>query len=100
MIFFDTETYPIRPGRQAPRIVCVQLTGPDRILLRDEGLDVLESALRNNETLVAHNAAFDMLALVANRPRLLEPVFRAYEEDQQQDHIGHDLGRIPHHLDL
>ena len=39
----DQETYPIRPGRQAPRVVCVQsrVDGVDRLELREPGLDRL-----------------------------------------------------------
>lgn len=81
IVFFDTETFPIRPGRQAPRVVCVQ-TSPDHLELREEGLDRIEEALDAGATLVAHNAAFDVLCTSATRPRLLEKWVKAYEEDR------------------
>lgn len=87
MIFaFDTETFPIRPGLQAPRVVCVQSLSDDmepRIELRDPGLDRLEAALDDPGTvLVGHNVAFDALATSATRPRLLRKWFRAYADDR------------------
>lgn len=83
MIFaFDTETYPIRPGRQAPLVVCVQ-TLSGGVELREEGLDRLEVALAGEEAiLVAHNAAYDAACSIATRPRLLRPWFEAYDADR------------------
>ena len=80
IFFFDTETFPIRPGRQAPRVVCVQSTAAG-IELRDPGLDRLEAALRS-DTIVGHNVAYDAACSIATRPRLLEPWLRAYDEDR------------------
>jgi len=84
ILFFDTETYPIRPGRQAPRVVCVQSrdeTG-DRIELREAGLDRLESALLGGARIVGHNVAFDAACTIASRPRLLPLWLDAYTDDR------------------
>lgn len=84
---FDSETYLIRPGRQAPRVVCVQSKDPRdgvaRIELTEPGLDRLESALADPRIrFVGHNVAFDMACAIATRPRLLRPIFAAYKADR------------------
>jgi hypothetical protein len=94
----DTETYPIRPARQAPRVVCVQTrdeTG-GRIEARDPGLDRLEAALRDRSILiVGHDVAYDALCSIATRPRLLLPWLDAYEADRVVcTHIRESLARI------
>lgn len=95
MIFaFDTETFPIRPGRQAPRIVCVQ-SREGGIELREPGLDRLERALHEGALIVGHNVAYDALCSIASRPRLLVPWFRAYESDRVACTLEREkLGRI------
>lgn len=82
MIFaFDTETFPIRPGRQAPRVVCVQ-SNTAGLQLREEGLDTIESILDSDFQIVAHNTAYDVLCTIASRPRLAEKWLRAYSADR------------------
>lgn len=79
---FDSETYPIRPGLQAPLVVCVQ-SQAGQIEARDPGLDRIESALRDPSVLfVGHNIAFDVLASIASRPRLLALWLDAYDADR------------------
>lgn len=83
IFFFDSETYPIRPGRQAPRVVCVQSrTDQDRIELREDGLDRLEAHLAAGSRIVGHHVAFDAACSIATRPRLLRPWFEAYSADR------------------
>lgn len=82
---FDSETFKIRPGRQAPRVVCVQSRhlGTDRVELREPGLDRLETALQDPEILIfGHGVAFDVVASIATRPRLLPLWFEAYDADR------------------
>lgn len=81
MIFWDTETYPIRPGRQAPRIVCVQ-TSTGGLELREPGLDRIEAGLSGGESFCGHSVSYDVLCAIAARPSLLEPFFWAYAEDR------------------
>lgn len=79
---FDTETFPIRPARQAPRVVCTQ-TRAGGIEPREPGLDRLERLLADPDVLiVGHNTAFDAMASIATRPRLLRPWFEAYSADR------------------
>tara|TARA_R110000868_G_scaffold83620_3_gene235898 strand:- start:3247 stop:5388 length:2142 start_codon:yes stop_codon:yes gene_type:complete len=94
----DTETFPIRPGRQAPRVVCVQIRSGigDRIFEREPGLDLLEEALADPEILiVGHAVAYDALCSIATRPRLIRAWIRAYESDRVVcTHIRESLARI------
>ena len=85
-IALDSETYPIRPGRQAPRVVCVQIHDPrrgDLLFDRERGLDDLERLLAEPETLIyGHSLAFDALTSIATRPRLLPLWITAYRADR------------------
>jgi hypothetical protein len=81
IVGFDTETYPIRPGRQAPLVVCVQ-TRAGGVEPREEGLDRLEALLASEAVLTAHSAAYDAACSIASRPRLLRPWFEAYSADR------------------
>lgn len=82
--YFDTETFPIRPGRQAPRVVCVQSrsTRGDYLELREPGLDRVEAALRSGALMVAHSTAYDAACTIATRPSLLPLWFEAYSQDR------------------
>lgn len=51
-----------------------------QILLREDALDLVEVLLRDGITLVGQNIVFDMAVCIANRPRLIIPVFRAFEQ--------------------
>ena len=82
-VAFDTETHLIAPGRAAPRMVVGTFCdneGRSEILLREDALDVVEQLLDAGTTLVGQNIVFDMAVCIANRPRLLVPVFRAFEQ--------------------
>ena len=78
---FDTETFPIRPGRQAPRVVCLQA---DRsIYLRPQGLERLRARLADPQVLIfGHEVAFDVLATIATDPTLLLPWLEALDADR------------------
>lgn len=82
-VAFDTETWLIAPGRAAPRMVCGSFcdnTGQAEVLHREDALDIVEHLLATGTTIVGQNIVFDMAVVVANRPRLLVPVFRAFEK--------------------
>jgi hypothetical protein len=95
----DSETWPIRPGCQAPRVVCVQVSDANgsRILSRAEGAEAeLRTLLGSPEILiVGHNVAFDALATIATWPDLLPLWLAAYESDRVTDTLLREkLGRI------
>ncbi len=82
---WDSETYPIRPGLLAPRVVCGQwrAEGLDRIEARERALDALEAALEDPSVLIiGHHVSYDALASIASRPRLLVLWFEAYAADR------------------
>lgn len=84
-VAFDTETFPIKPARQAPRVVCVQIgIGADRqVYLRSEGLAVLRGLLESPDVLlVGHSIGYDALSSIATDPSLLGPWLAAYEADR------------------
>lgn len=85
VFFLDFETYPIKPGLQAPRVVCGQIADGTRrcILAREAALDALESALLDPGVLiVAHSTSYEFLVSVATRPRLLPLWLDAYEANR------------------
>ena len=86
---FDTETFPIRPGLLAPRMVCLQHAyDVDRpsILLRRDALDTLKSALEDPEVLPeAHNGAYDQAVTAAAHPELLPLWFWALGQKRGRD---------------
>jgi len=82
--YFDSETWPIAPGLQAPPAVCGQwmtAEGP-RVGLAREYLQRAAAALRNGERMIAHYAAYDFTVLCATDPSLIPLVFEAYAQDQ------------------
>jgi hypothetical protein len=83
MIAFDTETHAFQQGMIAPRMVCGSFAreAEEPVLLsRRDTLDFVEQLLvESDEHIVAHNVAFDMGVVAAERPHLLPHIFRAYE---------------------
>jgi DNA polymerase-1 len=88
----DSETFLLRPGVQAPPIVClahkvsVPKTGAaaDRTLLhaRDpRALEILTWAL-THAIVTGHRVAYDLCCAATSWPHLLPLIFRAYEEDR------------------
>jgi DNA polymerase-1 len=88
---FDTETFLLRPGVQAPPIVCLQhrvSTGPKhsapRTLLhaRDPKTYTLIRWVLEHALCVGHRVAYDLCCIATSWPELLPLIFRAYEEDR------------------
>lgn len=92
---FDTETYPIRPGRRAPRMVCLQHTtdvegpapqnGPIQVVLREQARDVLLEALDGDALLEAHHGSFDQVVTCAAFPELTPRWFKALGQGRGRD---------------
>lgn len=90
----DTETRLIQPGLLAPPMVCVSYA-PEKahhggvsvyngVSLWSDDLDFLRRWLAE-DTLVLHNAAFDMAVLAAFDDTLLPLIFKAYDEGRIKD---------------
>lgn len=85
---FDFETALIQPGLNAPPPVCMSVAkGSDAwIYAAEEGLDTLESLLRDSSVLLVGAAtSFDMAVACAARPSLIPFVFDAYDADRVTD---------------
>lgn len=82
MIVFDTETFLIAPGRQAPPLVCVswRTEGREGVTHWSESHDLLR-AIWSGEV-VGHNTAFDAAVTCAAFPDLVPEVFAAYAENR------------------
>jgi len=97
-IGFDTETYLIAPGRLVPPIVCLTVygdivldEGPDCVktergylVTRDQIAPVWHDMLACGQTLIAHNAAYD-LAVLAQATDTIDAVFAALDNNQIAD---------------
>lgn len=84
-VYYDSETWPIQPGLQAPPVAACQFStreGEAEIALAPEGLRRLADVLESGETIAGHNIAFDALASSASRPDLLPLWIEAYERDR------------------
>jgi len=101
MIFrFDTETFPLRPGRQAPKMVCLQYAkdvdgasaqnGTVSVVLRDQARDILLDVLDGASLLEAHNGAFDQVITCAAFPELTPRWFRALGQGRGRDTMLRD----------
>lgn len=78
----DSESYPIRPGRQAPLVVCGQ-TPDGRLEIRADYLDRLEVKLRDPAVLIfGHEIAYEAVTSIASRPALLPLWLDAYEANR------------------
>ena len=81
IVAFDTETHLFGPGSMAPEIVCLSWATQTSSGL-ETGLGI-EAWLRGHLSypqLVGHVVAFDAAVILANFPRLWEPLWRAYAE--------------------
>jgi DNA polymerase I len=80
LIAFDTETYLIRPGLAAPRMVCLQWdegAGP-QVVLADEGVALFWNWIQSGGvTLVGHHVFYDLAVLCAMDENLIRPVWNA-----------------------
>lgn len=90
----DTETYPLRPGLGAPRLVCVQHAIDDdaapgidqepEITLRDD-FHMPWDDLGPDGLIEGQNLAFDLCVLTAHDIAYLQPVFRMLSERRGRD---------------
>ncbi len=87
LIAMDTETFPIKPGMLAPRIVCFswgerEPEAIDKHLeLRDHGLLRLHRKLSDpTQHITIHNAPFDLACASEDMPQLVPLIFDAYAE--------------------
>jgi len=91
VVFFDTETGLIRPGVLAPPLVCVQLALDDgEVVIAVEGVDPVHDVCRailQEEMIVGHNVAYDLLVIGRQYPDLFPDIFRAYRESRVSDTI-------------
>lgn len=85
ILAFDTETWPVHPGRSAPKMVCGQFDDPPHVMAPNAALDRLGDSLAAGDRIVGQNIAFDIGVAAAARPALIEPIFRAYRNDQITD---------------
>jgi DNA polymerase I len=86
--YFDTETYPIRPGLLAPKNVCLQYAYNDdapKIVLAREAAAVFRQALESDALIVAHNLPFDAAVLAAHDESLIQPIYRMYGQKRARD---------------
>lgn len=84
---FDMETEVIRPGLQAPPMVCMQLAWSPReyeLVHHTEARPYFE-ALLEQPLIAGANTAFDMSVGAAKWPDLIPRIFEAYEEDRVTD---------------
>jgi len=83
ILFFDTETYLIKPGMLTPRVVCLSCCDEEenRLLNRVEGLTWLRKQLSDPQvTLVGHNVVYDLGCYAAEDPSLVPLIFKAYDD--------------------
>lgn len=90
-VAFDTETWPIQPGLQAPRLVCGSFAADDGaawLHVAQDTIDTLRRCLETDEhasTIVTHNGAYDAGVVAAFAPELLDPIMTAMEEGRWED---------------
>ncbi len=89
-IAFDFETSLIRPGMQHPPGVCMSWRMPERegVMVAREGVEWLERWLKDGESFVGANTAFDVLVSVVTHPDpgvMLDLWIAAYEDDRVHD---------------
>lgn len=80
---FDTETHLTQPGLMTPPMVCASYAteeqGTERVVLKDEGLDLLAQLLAGDGTIVGQTIDYDFGVCSAERPELLAPMFAAVD---------------------
>ncbi len=86
MVFLDTETYLIEPGRAAPRVVCIQVqhdAAPPAIYrARDSNTEsILAKLLTSDDGIVGHNIAYDFACIAATWPKLIPLIWSKYDRD-------------------
>lgn len=82
VIAFDTETHLIAPGNQAPKVVCLSWCDNGNAGHLVHHLDIeqwfADNVIGKDVVLVAHNAAFDALALMRSYPSLRKCILDLY----------------------
>lgn len=82
----DTETYLLRPGVQAPPMVCTQFqvedNPPELIHARDPALPRIWEWALTSTRIVGHVLAYDMAVVCAWNPDFIQLVFMAYAQDR------------------
>ena len=86
-IAFDFETCLIRPGLQAPPIVCVSTASATHAdLTPTSGVrGKMAFLLSAGGTLIGHNVAYDAACLLEWEADLEDPLLQAYEDDRILD---------------
>lgn len=82
VVGFDTETYLIRPGLAAPRMVCLSWDMGDggQVVLAETGLVGFRSWLTTTDwTLVGHHVFYDLAVLCSMDSDLIRPVWDAVD---------------------
>ena len=85
---FDVESHLIDDGMPLPKGVCLSYASEDGtcgVMLMDEALAWVREKLEAGDTLVAHNARFDLGVCAADDPSLLKIIFDAYTEGRIRD---------------
>lgn len=87
---FDVETFPIQDGEPIPVLCCLSFAeydpsqphsvGATGILDPDAGVDWFAERLDAGDTLIAHNAKFDLVAMLRAAPHLTRAVLDAAEQ--------------------
>lgn len=112
----DSETVRIRPGLQAPPLVCVTHTSNQsyeisqikkrfssldletyraKLLDRHQARDFVKGLLASDDLIVGHNVAFDFSVFAAAWPEMIPNIFEAYDDDRISDTmIREKLGHI------
>lgn len=88
LVGLDTETHLFYAGNMAPPIVCVTCTDDDGTVLlrREDGLDLIERVLLDEECIIAgSNIAYDFICAAAHRRHLLDLVFKAHDDGRIWD---------------
>lgn len=84
--YFDTETYPIRPGLMVPKLVCVQSAYDDAEPVVALDTDAVEIAIHERSALIeAHNEAYDLAVLANHNERFVQPIFRMLADGRGRD---------------
>jgi hypothetical protein len=85
---FDIESHLIDKGMPLPKGVCLSFASEDGttgVMLMEDGLEWVREKLARGDTLIAHNARFDLGVCAADDPSLLKPIFQAYAEGRIRD---------------
>lgn len=90
LVSVDCETFLIRPGLVAPRLVCMSIASenlvPPLLLDAKQGMSWISTVLRTQPTiLVGHNVTYDLSVVCAEDPSLVPVVFNAYLNGRIRD---------------